>query len=52
MEKLSQLELQRLLEIVDNVMCVVEADQEGVTWGLEDDLMEAEEMLKKALRIR
>jgi hypothetical protein len=52
MERLSKLELERLLEIVDSVMAVVEADEEGVTWGLEEDLMEAEEMLVKALKTK
>jgi len=34
MEKLSRLELERLLEIIDNIACVVSADDQGVTWGL------------------
>lgn len=52
MEQLSKLELLRLLEIVDNISAVVEADEEGITWGLEDDLMEAEKMIKKAIKTK
>lgn len=50
MERLSVLELQRLLEIVENISRIVEDDDAGITWGLEDDLMEAEHMLRKALK--
>lgn len=51
MEPLSKLELYRLLEIIYNVQDIVESDEEGITLGLEDDLMEAEDMLRKALKI-
>lgn len=50
MERLSLLEIKRLLEIVENISRVVEADDAGITWGLEDDLMEAEHMLRKAIK--
>lgn len=52
MEQLSKLELFRLLDIIDNIYAVVEADEEGITWGLEDDLIEAQEMIKKAIKTK
>jgi hypothetical protein len=50
MERLSKLELLRLIEIVENIQDIVEADDEGITWGLEEDLIEAHEMLTKAYK--
>ena len=42
----------RLLEIIHNVQDVVKTDDVGITWGLEDDLMEAEDMVRKAIKIK
>lgn len=52
MEQLSKLELFRLLEIVQHVMDVAMMDDAGITWGLEDELREAREMLKKAIKTK
>lgn len=52
MEQLSKLEVERLREIIENIYNIVKADDVGVTWGLEDDLIEADEMLKKALKTK
>lgn len=49
MDKLSKLEFQRLYEILLNVADVVQADDAGITWGLEDDINEALEMVKKGV---
>lgn len=52
MEQLSNLELKRLLHILNNIMDTVIADDAGITWGLEDEVMEAQSMVKKALKTK
>jgi hypothetical protein len=52
LEALSKLELLRLKEIIENIALVVQEDDAGITWGLEDDLMEAEDMIRKALKTK
>lgn len=52
MEQLSNLELKRLLHILNNIMDIVIQDDAGITWGLEDDVMEAQQMVKKALKTK
>lgn len=50
MDRLSVLEVERILEIVDHIIDVCRSDDEGITWGLEDELLEARSMLRKALK--
>lgn len=50
MDRLSILEVERLLEVVEHVLDICNGDDEGITWGLEDELLEARTMLRKALK--
>lgn len=50
MDRLSVLEVERLLEIVEHIMTVCRDDDQGITWGLEDELLEAKTMLRKATK--
>lgn len=50
MDKLSPLELKDLLEIVDHGIVICRNDDAGITWGYEDELYRAREMLRKALK--
>lgn len=50
MDKLSNLEFVRLYEILQNIADVIQADDVGITWGLEDDVNEAVMMVSKAVK--
>lgn len=51
MDSLSKFELEELYEILRGVQYVIEDDDVGITWELEDSVAEGLAMLRKALNI-